>query len=1612
MWVTDATNNRIDEFSGSGALIAAFGSQGTGAGQYEWPAGIAVNQKTGNIYVTEVGNHRVDELSSSGTFIRMFGWGVSNGEAKFETCTSSCKVGIAGSGAGQLYYPHGLTIDSSGDLWITEETNARVQEFSETGGYVKAFGSAGTGAGQFGDPTSIAIAGGDFYIADYTDNRVDEFSTGGTFVKAIGWGVSNGEAKLKTCTSSCQDGIAGTGNGQFDNVRGITADPLSGNLYMSEVTNNRVQELTTTGTFVAKFGASGSGPGQFAGPKEVVASSTGAIYITDYEHARVQEWERPTWWPTAAKGALSIGTTYVYAPVEGNTGTTSMQPYEVLAPAPAGVTCGTKVEELKNGCRALTFEYATATTATGENSTEWGSYKGHLAKVWFRAYSTTLKEMTKVEVARYEYDGKGRLRVEWDPRIESSTACGKTCSALKTTYGYDLENHVTTLTPSGQQPWAFSYGTIAGDSNTGRLLKVTRAYPKASWSEKEVTEKLSEQALSPKDTVAPAISGSPAVGVRLAVSNGTWSESPFVYGYQWEDCNSEGKTCAPILGATNQNYTPVSGDVGHTLVAEVTAANGDGSVVASSAASTTVLSKAGAYTQTVDSGYSLNAVSCIPSTTDCVLSDSAGMALYATNVSTSASATWKTWSGPSGESPSQAVDCPSTSLCLLADGKETAGGKLYYATSLGGAFGEAYSPSYGVDAISCVSSSFCVDGQDGYGYFRYSTSPASTSWTLEDQAEASMKGVFCLSTSFCAIADSSGKVHVANSTSQIESSTWKETDVDGSSALNGIACTSTTSCVAVDGAGNALKLTIESSGTATAVKHNIDGTTSLTAVTCSGSSACVAVDASGNIFVSKNAGETWSKEYALGDKLTSVSCASTSLCATADTTGNVTVFNPAGGTGTSGESHAPQPGSTIEYDVPLSGSESSHLQNLTKGEVEKWGQKDDPVEAAAIIPPDEPQSWPASTYKRATVHYWDSHGRTVNTAIPTGGVATNEYNAANETTRTLSADNRAAALKEECKSAEKHECKSAELAEKIDTKTEYNSEETNILKMLGPEHKIKLSTGEEVLARAVTHDYYDEGAKEAEEKNKETYDLLTKTTSGALLSGGEEKDVRTTATSYSGQNDLGWKLRKATSTTIEPSGLNLTTTKVYNETTGDVVETRSPKGSGSGSPMAPVYLSQFGSAGTGAGQFKGPVADAIDASGDVWVADYNNSRVEEFSAAGAFIKAIGWGVGNGKSELETCTSGCQAGISGSGEGQFSKPAGIAINQATGDVYVVDKGNNRIEEFEAGGKFVRKFGTLGSEKGQLNNPLSIAITPTGSEVWVGDALNNRIDEFSETGTPIGSFGKGGTGNGEFSSPDGIAFSDGNAYVVDTGNNRVQEFSMAGKYIAQFGSKGAGNGQFEGPYGITADPVSGDLYVGDHGNNRIEEFTSGGTFLDVFAKKGSGNGELLEPEKVAINTAGDIYVADVGNNRIEEWEPVPASPIFGFQFGVGDFAHPDNDAVDAHGNVWVTNQYGTPPAIEEFSPTGTRIATYGEYGEGKGKFKKPEGIAINQKTGNVYVPDGDLDYVEELNEKGEYIQTIGSKGTGSGQIDEPSAIAVDSSGNIWVADYELGFRTFEP
>ncbi len=988
------------------------------------------------------------------------------------------------------------------------------------------------------------------YITDESNDRIDEFSTAGAFIKTIGWGVSNGKEELQTCTSSCQAGRAGSGNGQFNLPRGLTTDPASGNLYVTEIGGDRVQEITTAGAFVAKFGSAGSGLGRFAQPMGVVVSSSEEIYVTDFENARVQEWGRQTWWPTSAKGSLSKSTTYLYKAVTGNEGT-SIEPSEVLSPAPEGVSCGTKTEELNEerhkGCHALSFQYATKTTAKGENEREWGESSGHLSQVMFHAWNPSSKSMEEKAVAEYSYDKQGRLRAEWDPRVGLSTACKESsCHGLKTTYGYDSEGHVTSLTPPGEESWAFTYGTITGDASTGRLLKVMHSPASAALWNGETVKKIKAE--------APKLSGTPVVGDKMGVSHGSWSNSPISYGYEWEDCNSEGKSCTPILGATNENYKVASSDVGHTLVAQVTATNGGGSVVATSAAS--------------------------------------------------------------------------------------------------------------------------------------------------------------------AVASSSG-------------------------------------------------------------------------------------------------------------------------------------------TKTEGPSYSSEPGSTIEYHVPLSGSEGSDLQNLTKEKVEEWGQKDvseyednDPVEGMAIFPPDEPQGWPAADYKRATIDYLNAKGLTVNTASPAGGISTAEYNELNETVRTLSADNRATALKEGCKSVSKKECKSSEVSEKLDIRTEFSPNGSDIVKVLGPEHKIKLASGVETEARAITHDYYDEGAEEAEATNREGYNLVTKSTTGALLATGEEKDVRTTITSYNGQNDLGWKLRKPTSTTIDPKELDLTSTTTYNENTGQVVE-RQTSGANAEAASSQKSFFSFGGSGSGSGQLSGPAGVAVDSSGDVWVVDTGHNRVQEFNSKGEFVREFGG--------------------SGSGNGVFSKPEGIAVS-SSGNVYVADTGNYRVQEFNSKGEFVRVIGSLGEGNGQFGDVRGVAVDGEG-HVWTVEygLLKTRVQEFTSEGVYINQFGKEGTGNVQFKSPKGIAVdSKGNVWVADTGNNRVQELKPNGEFVRVFGSEGTSNGLFKKPSSLAFDP-EGDLWVADTGNNRVQRFTSEGSYLSQFGTVGNENGQFAEPEGIATDSSGNVWVADTGNNRIDTWTP---------------------------------------------------------------------------------------------------------------------------------------------
>jgi tripartite motif-containing protein 71 len=286
----------------------------------------------------------------------------------------------------------------------------------------------------------------------------------------------------------------------------------------------------------------------------------------------------------------------------------------------------------------------------------------------------------------------------------------------------------------------------------------------------------------------------------------------------------------------------------------------------------------------------------------------------------------------------------------------------------------------------------------------------------------------------------------------------------------------------------------------------------------------------------------------------------------------------------------------------------------------------------------------------------------------------------------------------------------------------------------------------------------------------------------------------------------------------------------------------------------------------------------------------------------------------------------QWGSAGIGERQFNSPTGVAVD-GLGDVYVSDPGGDRIEKFSASGTFLTTWGSSGSGNGELHYPEGIAIGDSGDDsgnVYVADAENYRIEEFTSSGDWVRTWGSFGTGDGQFENPNGVAVDgSGDVYVADYGTHRIQEFTSSGGWLRTWGSSGSGNGQFAHPYGVAVDG-SGDVYVSDTGNNRIQEFTSSGGWLRTWGSSGSGNGQFSSPLGVAVDGSGHVYVADSGNRRVQEFDASdPNSVMFVTKWGSvgidpGKFGGPIGIAVAALGDVYVVDQ--GMARIEEFTSSG--------------------------------------------------------------------------------------------
>ncbi len=250
-------------------------------------------------------------------------------------------------------------------------------------------------------------------------------------------------------------------------------------------------------------------------------------------------------------------------------------------------------------------------------------------------------------------------------------------------------------------------------------------------------------------------------------------------------------------------------------------------------------------------------------------------------------------------------------------------------------------------------------------------------------------------------------------------------------------------------------------------------------------------------------------------------------------------------------------------------------------------------------------------------------------------------------------------------------------------------------------------------------------------------------------------------------------------------------------------------------------------------KFSSPAGVAVDAAGNVYVADCGNHRIRKITSAGTVSTLAG--------------SGASGSDDGAGSAAaFCSPSGVAVDGA-GNVYVADTGNHRIR----------------------------AVTPAGFVTTLA-------------GSGVSGFADGPGASARFSGPSGVAVDGaGNVYVGDSDNHRIRKVTPAGAVTTLAGTNSPGFADGSGtearlynPSGVAVDGA-GNVVVADSGNSRIRTVTPAGAVTTLagsgvsgFADGSGASTRFSAPSGVAADGAGNVYVGDSGNNRVRKIGPQPA------------------------------------------------------------------------------------------------------------------------------------------
>lgn len=431
---------------------------------------------------------------------------------------------------------------------------------------------------------------------------------------------------------------------------------------------------------------------------------------------------------------------------------------------------------------------------------------------------------------------------------------------------------------------------------------------------------------------------------------------------------------------------------------------------------------------------------------------------------------------------------------------------------------------------------------------------------------------------------------------------------------------------------------------------------------------------------------------------------------------------------------------------------------------------------------------------------------------------------------------------------------------------------------------------------------------------------------------------------------------------------------------------------------APTYQRTIGRPGH-AGVYAWGMATGID--GTIYVSDYINYTVRQYTTGGTLIRSIG--------------------TRGSGPGKLGIPYSIAISPVDGSLWVADRDSGEFEHYSATGAYIN---TLPAYVFGATIPYAysawIAVNSKGELVQVNshvlpEDFEHRIVIRKPTdGSVVRVFGARGSGNGQFGVLHGIGIGPNDTmYVMDQGNHRVQVFDANGNFVRAFaGGGGKGPGKIPGDSrGIAVDKDNGWVYVVDSGESQVEKFDLNGNHLATWGSEGAAAGQFRDGgRQVTVGLDHKVYVADYGNFRVNVYSssgafqrtipsPVPGPPEGGF-----------NQASDvavrySTGDVYVTDTFNH--RVQRFDSSGDFVQAWGFRGTTDPyALNYPRGVAIDQSNGNVWINNTRQGNVKGYTANGTYVDTIGSQGTGADQFSYAYGIWVDQNGRLVVPDSRNG------